>query len=231
MVHVNESEKQSKKAVSVSKSDEPLKMVDNRAALDADALLQASRRLDWRFLFPDPELGRVACLGSVPADLLKSLRLFSTSVTNLDSITEQNGAEDLFDLIVVRNLSSEKLQLAAELLSPGGYLYAENDGFLSPKLQHSRWKHWRFAVPTMCATAVTTFGFSEVQAHWHWPNFGACTRIIPLDDKGALWFSFERGGRSMKARLRSGAGLFLLRSGLLKQIVPSFSIVARINNQ
>jgi hypothetical protein len=39
-----------------------------------DSLLQASRRLDWRFLLADPELGRVACLGSHDPELVESLR-------------------------------------------------------------------------------------------------------------------------------------------------------------
>jgi hypothetical protein len=34
-----------------------------------DSLLQASRRLDRRFLLADPELGRVACLGSHDPEL------------------------------------------------------------------------------------------------------------------------------------------------------------------
>lgn len=211
--------------VPVSISDEPQVLAGNTADLDADTLLQASRRLDWRFLFPDPELGHVACLGAVPADLQDSLRLFSESLTP----SEQNGEAGQAELIIVHHLSNEKLRLAAERLRPGGYLYAENKGLLPPKLRHLRRMQWRFAVPSTCVTAVTQAGFTEVQAHWHWPNFTACTRIIPLDDRGALQYSFVRGGRNAKARLRSGFGRLLLWSGLLKQIVPHFSIVARLN--
>ena len=50
------------------------------AALDADALLQASRRVDWRFLLPDPNLGRVAYLGPRRGALLDSLLLASVYV-------------------------------------------------------------------------------------------------------------------------------------------------------
>ena len=32
-----------------------------------DARLAAVRRVDWRFLLPRPELGRVGCAGAVPA--------------------------------------------------------------------------------------------------------------------------------------------------------------------
>ena len=202
-----------------------MELAGDGSELDADALLQASRRLDWRFLLPDPDLGHVACLGAVAADFQDSLRLFSDSLTMLALESEESGEAELFDVMVVRNLSAEKLRLAARWLKPGGYLYAENDGLISGG------KHWRFALPPACVTAVSQTGFTEVQVHWHWPNFAACTRIIPLDDRGALRFSFVRGGRSAKARLQSGFGRLLLWSGLLRQIVPRFSIVARLNSR
>ena len=166
----------------------------------------------------------MACLGAVAAELQDSMRLFSESLTVLALEEKQNGEMGQFDVVVLRHLSSEKLELAAEWLKPGGYLYAENDGYLSGG------KHWRFAVPSACVTAVSQAGFTEVQAHWHWPNFAACTRIIPLDDRDALRFSFVRGGRSAKARLQSGFGRLLLWSGLLKQVVPRFSIIAQLDS-
>ena len=219
-------------------------MAGNGTDLDADTLLQASRRLDWRFLFPDPELGQVACLGAVPANLLDSLRLFSESLTVLamdaevfGTSSEQNVEPGQYDVVVARQLSIGKLRLAAERLKAGGYLYAEIDGVLSSKGQRRgfrhfvrSWKNWRLATPAGCITAVTRAGFTEVQGHWHWPNFAACTRIIPLDDRGALRFSFVRGGRSAKAKVQSGLGRWLLWSGLLMHIVPRFSVVARLNS-
>ena len=50
-------------------------------AVSHDALLQASRRVDWRFLLPEAELGRVACIGETDPDLVRSLRLFSSELT------------------------------------------------------------------------------------------------------------------------------------------------------
>lgn len=226
MTHIDRNEVQTENKVSASTIDGKGKKVN----LDADALLQASRRLDWRFLLPDPDLGHVAYLGAVPDDFVDSLQLFSLSVSSLSPITEQEEQVGQFDLIIVQNLSGENLQLAAKRLKPGGYLYAENKGLSSPKLRYARGGHRQFAIPKSCVTAVSQMGFTEVEAHWHWPNFGACTKIIPLNDEGALWFSFVRGGRSVKARLRSSFGRWLLRSGLLAKIVPEFSIIARLNN-
>jgi hypothetical protein len=216
----------------------PQGLARNSTDLDADALLQASRRLDWRFLFPNPELGQVACLGAVPANLLDSLRLFSKSLTILAMDAEQDVEPGQYDVIVARQLSIDKLHLAAERLKPGGYLYAEIDGLLSSSGQHRgfrhfvrTWNNWRLATPAGCISAVTHAGFTEAQGHWHWPNFAACTKIIPLDDRGALRFSFVRGGRSAKAKVQSGLGRWLLWSGLLIHTVPRFSVVAQFNNR
>lgn len=46
-----------------------------------DTLLQLSRRIDWRFLLPDPELGRVACFGASDELLVSALKRFSAALT------------------------------------------------------------------------------------------------------------------------------------------------------
>jgi len=207
----------------------PPVVVNKGVELDADTLLQASRRLDWRFLLPDPELGQVACLGTISADLLDSLQLFSDSLTLISSTKERLKGTDKFDVIVVQHLTSEKLQLATKVLRPGGYLYAENEGVLAPKRTRSRWEQWRFSVPSSSIKAVTQANFSEVQAQWHWPNFAACNRIIPLDDQGALLYALQTGSRTRKGKLRSSVGRLLLWTRLLNQSISYFSIVARLN--
>lgn len=198
--------------------------------IDADTLLQASRRIDWRFLLPDPELGRVICLGSLPDSLLESLRLFSHSLNTLALEAAQDAPAAQADLVVVRQLTPDKLRLAVRHLRPGGYLYAEMEGLLSPKRPRPPWKQARLATPPGCITAVAGAGFVDVVAYWHWPNFASCTRIIPLDDRGALQHAFVNGGRSAKARLQAVAGQGLLQSGLLVHIVPRFSVVARLKS-
>ncbi len=198
--------------------------------IDADTLLQASRRIDWRFLLPNPELGRVTCVGAMPGSLLEALQLFSHSLSTLALEAAADAPAAQADLVVVRQLSPDKLRLAVRHLRPGGYLYVEMEGLLSPKRPRLPWKHARLATPPGCMTAVARAGFVDVAAHWHWPNFASCTRIIPLDDRGALQHAFVKGGRSAKARLQSVAGQGLLQSGLLVYMVPRFSVVARLKS-
>src|SRR5690554_4262812 len=90
-----------------------------------DALLQASRRLDWRFLLGGPELDRVLYAGRPQGTLWESLRLFSGSLSVLET-TELGAAA--YDVGVARNPKPQALRHLTSLLRPGGWLYAEIDG-------------------------------------------------------------------------------------------------------
>jgi hypothetical protein len=200
------------------------------ATIDADALLQASRRVDWRFLLPDPTLGQVAYIGPARGAHPESLRLFSAALTLLDTPAAPAARAQHYDVVVLNAPSREALRGAAKLAKPGGFLYIEAKGLLWPK-------HWRPGRSSAGSprlrhaanyiAALGQLGFGECSAHWHWPNFEACTRIIPLDDSAALIHAFQRERNGMAARLQTALGAALVRSGLLARIVPSFSVVAR----
>ena len=204
--------------------------------LDAEALLHASRRLDWRFLLPDPNLGRVACVSPVEESLRESLRLFSASLTMV--AVDAPGMKEAYD-VVVSQPSPAALRHAAGLLKPGGFLYleAQTKSMLSAKSILLA-KSILFAVAgpgrgrrrpgwSGLAADLKQLGFVEVQAHWHWPNFQAATKIIPLDDRAALLFALAPARRGAAGRLKGALGRLLVWSGLLIWLAPCVSIVAR----
>jgi hypothetical protein len=193
------------------------------AQCDADALLQASRRVDWRFLLPDPNLGRVAYFGPARAPLLDSLRLFSASL----EVGEAAGADGAhYDIVVARGACLDELRWASELVRPGGFLYVEAYGPLHRRwLRHGLGRWPRFAADFVAA--VEQLGLVEAQAHWHWPNFESCAEIVPLADPDALLLALARRRSGASARLKSALGRALLRSGLFVRLVPCFSVVAR----
>ena len=189
-------------------------MTEARTLGQSDWLLQASRRVDWRFLLPDPNLGRVAYVGPARLSLLESLPLFCMALTVIESAWSQNDPQTLFDVVVVSAASDESLQQGAALVRPGGFLYVEAH-------RHGR----RF--PASYVSAVQKQGFAQVETHWHWPTFETCAEMIPLNDGAALAHALRRHRSSLAARLKSAFGLILLRLGLLAHTVPCFSIVAR----
>jgi hypothetical protein len=193
------------------------------AALDADALLQASRRVDWRFLLPDPNLGRVAYLGPRRGALLDSLRLFSATLV-VGEATGVGGAQH--DVVVAHAPSLDGLRRAAGLVRPGGFLYVEAYGLVHRRRLGRGFSRWpRFAADYV--GAIERLGLAEATAHWHWPNFESCAEIVPLADQGALLLTMRRRRSGAGARLKSIFGRVLLRSGLFVRLAPCFSVVAR----
>lgn len=209
--------------------DAPVRAVSGER-LHSDAMLQASRRLDWRFLLPTPDLRHVAYLGPAHGGLLESLRLFSTALHIVDSSAGEHTTAG-YDVVVASDPSFAALQRAAELIKPGGFLYVEAYGWpgrirrrLSAGRLHVRGPRLRSAAGYVAA--ARRLGLTEIEAYWHWPNFEACTEIIPLGDPTALVLALAR---RRGAQFALAIGGWLVRSGLLERMAPYFSIVARKN--
>lgn len=177
-----------------------------------DALLRASRRVDWRFLLPDPELGQVVCLGRCDEDLVDSLRLFSRSVAILGAGAPSGAAA--YDCAVLQSPRGEDLATLSSVLRPGGYAYLEvaRGGAASARA---------------CARALERSGFEDVRTHWHWPSFRSCAEIAPLDEPAAIRLALSRRRSGLDSRLKALAGRALLAAGALPHVVPCSSVVAR----
>jgi hypothetical protein len=189
---------------------------------DADALLQASRRVDWRFLLPDPNLGQVAYIGSARGALVESLKLFSTALTLIDPAA--GPISDRYDVVIANMPTIESLRRAVGLVRPGGFLYVEAYGPFR-RGRRAGGRGLRFAADYVAA--LDRFGLAGAVAYWHWPNFEACAEIVPLFDQDALLLAFARRRSGAGARLKSALGRALLRSGLFTRLAPCFSIVSR----
>lgn len=176
----------------------------------SDALFQASRRVDWRFLFPDPTLRRVAYIGPTRGNLLESLRQFSSSVKVLEL---PDTTEAVYDVVVARDLSRELLRAAGRSVRPGGFLYAEIAGL------------GRF--PGRYVSAVKQAGLTNIRVYWPWPNFEACTRIIPLDDPAVLIYALTKGRTGLISRAEAALVRWLHRTGVLRLAIWRFSLVAQ----
>jgi hypothetical protein len=187
---------------------------------DNDALLQASRRLDWRFLLPEPELGRVACVGVDDPTLAESLRLFGSEATVLEA---GRPWEELapHDVVVLRNPAQAELAAALPLLRPGGWMYVEVDGAGARRLPES----WRTA--RGYAAALRRLGLVEVQGHLHWPDFHSCGVIVPLGDALAVRLALARRRQNGSARLVARLAPLLAACNLLAVVAPSASVLAQ----
>jgi hypothetical protein len=190
----------------------------SRRSFDQD--LQSSRRLDWRFLFPDPRLRRVACLGARDGELLVALKQFSEFLEilppGLGSARGRKGVAS-FDLVVLQSPAPRDLQTAFAILKPGGYLYWEFDRAELRRIRSVR----------AYRRLLEQYNPSQIETYWHRPNFSECLEIIPLQDQRALKFAFSRARNNLSGRLKMAAGRVLRSTGLLPSVVRCFSFTAR----
>lgn len=217
----------------------------NDTALKArEQIVQISRRIDWRFLMPQPELREVVLIGSAEEEMIEALRHFSDSLKIFSPVAPGGSSvesRERFDVAVVNSADPLTVQWAYEMLKPGAYLYWEVRRGKSP--ESPRGKNVQPQNGSMGAAVRDSFprfahihsykkylqesGFREIEINWHYPGFKNCKKIIPLEDSYALQYVFSRQQSSFSGRLKLWGGQLLNKSRLLPFIVPCFSLVAQ----
>jgi hypothetical protein len=206
--------------------------------IDSATLLQASRRVDWRFLLPDPKLRAVAYFGPKQDTLIESLELFSERLDLFETPAFVNDAADqntnLYDVVVAHAPDYKALEQAVGLLKPGGALYVEAQ---SP-LWSGRWRRrgnssFIFKQPRLWSAghymkALSAFGLGKMEAFGFWPNFEACTKIIPLDDPATplQFYTPHQVRKAINNLLSFKFAQRVLHSQLFGYLTPYFAIVA-----
>jgi hypothetical protein len=206
----------------IDPATEPTGIGNRTDAQGKDHALQLVRRLDWRFLLPNPVLGDVAYIGSLGGTLPSALRQFSDLLTIVppSDLSSADVTPDIklgcpYETVVLRSSAVAAVKKVRPLLAPGGYLYWEVERVSG--IDHVR----------NYTRAVERLGFDDIQVNWHRPDFETCLEMIPLTDSRALRFAFARRQESTRKRLKFAAGRLLMTTGLLARVVPCFSIVAR----
>ncbi len=171
----------------------------------ADSCEQSVRRLDWRFLLPDPSLEDVAYLGP-EGPLLDALRLVSEPRR-----LEPGCGLAAHRLVVASQADRSSLELAASRVAPGGFLYLEVERRGNRGRRYPRLSPWGGSLDR----SLRSLGLVDLQAHLHWPNFEACKSIIPLERPEPLRFALEQ-----RLPILSGLGLGGWTAGLACRLLP-----------
>lgn len=204
-----------------------------------DRSLQAARRLDWRFLLPEPRLGRVAYLGpgedglaAALQDAVGCVRVSDAAVGAVGEARCADASDAPFDVVVMQSPSPAALTRAAAVVRPGGWLYCElgRPARWTPSARRrSRLAH-AAASPcgmTQASHALRALGFEDVETYWHHPDFERCVMIVPVRHGPAHAFVAARSAGRLLAPLASRAGAWALRAGHAAGLVPSVSLIAR----
>jgi hypothetical protein len=186
-------------------SGAPASIVRRGAASGREPSPAAVRRADWRFLLPDPVLGRVAYVGPHDPALVGALSALS------DVLELRPLPGTLHDVVVVTRPTERRELAAASLVAPGRWVYAETTG-------------------ARAGAAIDTFrdaGLVDLAAWWLWPDANACREMIPLANPAALGAALGRRQPGAWLRPRAWAAQALARCGALRPLLASVALVAR----
>lgn len=181
------------------------------AAAPAVSLLEASRRVDWRFLLPDPNLGSVVAAGGVSPSLREALALFCQQVTYVEGLLASAGELPQADLAVICGELGQPAEAALKRVKPAGFCYVETTSRTLAQSQQF----------------LRARGFEDIEVFWHSPNFEGCKRIIPLDNPAALVYALRKTDQPVMRWLTREAVYLAHRSGALKLAARSISLIAR----
>lgn len=184
-------------------------------------LLAASRRVDWRFLLDDPELGDVTCPADADPALIHACHLFSRSCRTFTSADEL--APSSVDVLVLVDPHAEELRRAVHSVRPGGWAYVEVHGALTRQGRRGRAPR----TPAGHVAELRRLGFEDVEPNWHWPTFATCTEIMPLADRSAVRSALVRRQAGRPWSPLPWAARLLLAGRVLPFVVTHTSVVGR----
>ena len=175
--------------------------------------------MDWQFLLPETEHGRVACAGDVDDALARGLALLGGTVHHVRSATDWHALAGSCSLVVLARPRPEDIDAALSALRPGGWLYAEirrGRPFSRGPRTLSGWLR-----------ALRRAGLHEVAAHWHIPDVATSSRIVPFDAPVVVRDALLRLRSRRFGTAISAAAHLAQRLGTLPLLAPEGSVVGR----
>lgn len=213
--------------------DESPASISNGGRRKPDPTAQTTRRLDWRFLLPDPDLRRVIYFGPGSDRLLESLRRLAAFVEVGGSPAPEDcpHAPGSFDLSVLQGDCHRSVERASQLLRGQGMLYWElGRAPLIPSRQGSRTRGsilHRLRARHRYRSLLQSQGFEDIRTYWHHPNFEECRQIIPAGEPKLFTYRLSQAG-SIRSHLAKRTFAWLAcRTGLVGHLAPSVSVIAQ----
>lgn len=184
--------------------------------MDRFETLDLARRLDWRFLLPDPGLGRVASVGDIEPQQQVALATFAAEHRHGRVDRLADGAWDV--VVVGPGVPPGTARAAFErLLRPGGWAVIELPRRASVSGRE------RTVREELEAAAPET-----IARHWFLPDRRSALRVAPLADRAAITAVLSRHGSRPARRALGGLARGLVRAGLPADAIGGdVSLVAR----
>jgi Phosphotransferase enzyme family len=176
----------------------------------ADAALEASRRLDWRFLLPGPP-GRVLLFSPLGPEAAAVLER-EARCAEAAGVAGRSGEAPPFDLAVLRDPNTRELADAVARLGREGVVYVETT---------------RPVIRPVVRRTLRRLGFESIEAYWHLPGFEDASAIVPLAERNAVRYLLGRPRGRRAGRLAARLGSYLVGTPLLGLVARNVSLVAK----
>jgi hypothetical protein len=188
-----------------------------RRTVQTAAATDLLRRVDWRFLLPNPAPGRVLIIGDETKNVVEACRTIFENVEHAPDASQASQAS--CELIVAVDLTPA---LAKQIIGARNHcslIYGE----LPEEIGRRPFRR----LSSLQAQFVAA-GFSEVTFYWHYPDFDHCTHIFSCGEPTSLrWYARRR--RGFLHQFQSLILGIAITTGLLPYLVKSLSITAMRN--
>ncbi|HEY4634247.1 MAG TPA: aminoglycoside phosphotransferase family protein, partial [Candidatus Limnocylindrales bacterium] len=192
-----------------------------------DERLRLARRVDWRFLLPSPDLGRVAVMGTIDDDLRAALAALGP-VTQIGDDRSTHAGITYDTVVASGHIERSRLAVAASAVAGSGRLVLEVGGPLAGPLVDGRSSGIGAAV--RLGRSLEAGGFGSVRTWWTWPSHARAVSWARIDDPIAVRAMVERRlGRRIGRLAGDLAGRLVRRPAgerLLGLGAPALTLIA-----
>jgi hypothetical protein len=187
------------------------------------------RLLDWRFLLPNLEPGRVAFGGEVSREKEAALRLLDPSAVRLsipaaaeadhtaqDRANTEKGTAD----VVLLSVPDRDLFARAEAaLVPGGWVCIEAQRSMLQGTGPRTLSGWR--------QTLLKNGFEDVQVYWNVPSLERTSRMVPVVSRAGIRDTLALRRDVRFGALKAAAARFALAANLFGVAAPAGTVTGR----
>lgn len=176
------------------------------------------RRVDWRFLLPNPWPERSICFsGGELGEAVAAISHYSTCGATPALLAAEWHEEQLlgsYDLAVMSDPDAETIATAWAALRPGGVCYGEWSGLRAGNVRSAQ-------------RALQMAGFGELRAYWPWPSGAAPSVWLPLQSKAGLrvWRALRMPSGKLLQRLAQRAKWTALWLAAALDVLPTISVI------
>lgn len=173
--------------------------------------------LDWRFLLPVAQCGRVGYGGQIGPDTAASLTLLDPGATRI-AMDGSTGAVE-FDLVLLSQPDLLLVEKGIRSLSADGWICLQ----VKRKFTLGRGPHtlggWK--------RALERAGFDEVEIHWLVPTLEHPERLVPTASETAVRNTIAHYSSARFGKAKAPVARLALRLGLFNIAAPAGIVIGR----